>query len=198
VPEKLNLWGKSFIWSSRLFTPPLGGIKVLSTVTPPNDITLTAEESSHPHLPHLVVLTIKVWRTQTPFLVHHIWILDWLESQRSLTCLIPIEQPIRRPESGECMGVDKKSSPKSRTRLYPIFTTKDSHMTLPWSRSHNGPTNPRNKSQTNHKRKRNSRSKGLRRSVKPEEHDPRCTGGWSVLTVNFCQPRVLVIHLFRL
>jgi hypothetical protein len=198
VPEKLNLWGKSFIWSSRLFTPP--------SRRQQGPFNRNTPKRSHPYrggkqpsaLPHLVVLTIKVWRTQTPFLVHHIWILDWLESQRSLTCLIPIEQPIRRPESGECMGVDKKSSPKSRTRLYPIFTTKDSHMTLPWSRSHNGPTNPRNKSQTNHKRKRNSRSKGLRRSVKPEEHDPQCTGGWSVLTVNFCQPRVLVIHLFRL
>jgi hypothetical protein len=21
-----------------------------------------------------------VWRTRTPFLVHHVWILDWLES----------------------------------------------------------------------------------------------------------------------
>jgi hypothetical protein len=38
----------------------------------PNDLTLAAEESSHPPLPHLVVLTIKVWRTRTPFLVHHI------------------------------------------------------------------------------------------------------------------------------
>jgi hypothetical protein len=28
-------------------------------------------------LPHLVVLTIKVWRTRTPFLVFHLWILDW-------------------------------------------------------------------------------------------------------------------------
>jgi hypothetical protein len=36
-------------------------------------------------LPHLVVLTINVLRTRTPFLVEHLWILDWLESQRSLT-----------------------------------------------------------------------------------------------------------------
>jgi hypothetical protein len=36
-------------------------------------------------LPHLVILTIKVWRTRTPFLVCHLWILDWLESQRSVT-----------------------------------------------------------------------------------------------------------------
>jgi hypothetical protein len=36
-------------------------------------------------LPHLVVLNIKVWRTRTPFLVRHLWILDWLESQRFVT-----------------------------------------------------------------------------------------------------------------
>jgi hypothetical protein len=36
-------------------------------------------------LPHLVILTIKVWRTRTPFRVCHLWILDWLESQRSVT-----------------------------------------------------------------------------------------------------------------
>jgi hypothetical protein len=29
----------------------------------PKDLTLAAEESSHPPMPHLVVLTIKVWRT---------------------------------------------------------------------------------------------------------------------------------------
>jgi hypothetical protein len=29
----------------------------------PPDLTLVAEESSHQHLPHLVILTIKVWRT---------------------------------------------------------------------------------------------------------------------------------------
>jgi hypothetical protein len=45
----------------------------------PQDLTLAAEESGHPPLPHTVGLTIKVWRTQTPFLVRHIWILDWLE-----------------------------------------------------------------------------------------------------------------------
>jgi hypothetical protein len=37
------------------------------------------EESSQPPLPHMVVLIIKVWRTQTPFLVCHLLILDWLE-----------------------------------------------------------------------------------------------------------------------
>jgi hypothetical protein len=42
----------------------------------PQDLTHAAEESSHPPLPHLVIVTIKVWTTRTPFLVHHLWILD--------------------------------------------------------------------------------------------------------------------------
>jgi hypothetical protein len=46
----------------------------------PQDLTLAAEESSHPPLPHLVVSTIIVWRTRTPFMICHLWILDWLES----------------------------------------------------------------------------------------------------------------------
>jgi hypothetical protein len=49
------------------------------------DLTLAAEESGHPPLLHMVVLTIKVWRTRTPFLLRHLWILDWLESQRFVT-----------------------------------------------------------------------------------------------------------------
>jgi hypothetical protein len=49
------------------------------------NLILAAEESGHLPLPHVVVLTIKVWRTQTPFLVCHLWILDWLESQRSVS-----------------------------------------------------------------------------------------------------------------
>jgi hypothetical protein len=59
------------------------------------------------------------------------------------------------------MGANKKSSSKRELDLCPKFTTKDSHMSLPRSRSHNGPTNPRNKPQTISKRKHNSRSKGL-------------------------------------
>jgi hypothetical protein len=39
---------------------------------------------------------------------------------------------------------------------------QDSHMSLPRSRSHNGPTNPGNKPQTIPKRKHDTRSKGLR------------------------------------
>jgi hypothetical protein len=59
------------------------------------------------------------------------------------------------------MGADKNSSPKRELGLYPKFTTKDSHTSLPRSRSHYGPTNPRNKPQTIPKRKHETRSKGL-------------------------------------
>jgi hypothetical protein len=38
------------------------------------------EERRHPLTPHLVVFAIEVWRTRTPFLVRHPWILDWFES----------------------------------------------------------------------------------------------------------------------
>jgi hypothetical protein len=33
----------------------------------------------------MVVLAIEVWRTRTPFLVRHPWILDWLESIKTRT-----------------------------------------------------------------------------------------------------------------
>jgi hypothetical protein len=46
-------------------------------------------------------------------------------------------------------------------------------MSLPRSRSHNGPTNPRNKPQLKPTRKRNSRSKGLRLSAQPGADHPR-------------------------
>jgi hypothetical protein len=51
----------------------------------PPDLTIATEESSHPPLPHMVVLTIIVWTTRTPFLVCYLWILDWLESRKSVT-----------------------------------------------------------------------------------------------------------------
>jgi hypothetical protein len=38
----------------------------------PQDLTLAVEESGHAHLPHMVVLTIEVWRTRTLFLVRHL------------------------------------------------------------------------------------------------------------------------------
>jgi hypothetical protein len=42
----------------------------------PKNPTLSAEERRHPLTSHLVVLPIEVWRTRTPFLVRHLWILD--------------------------------------------------------------------------------------------------------------------------
>jgi hypothetical protein len=42
----------------------------------PKDLTLSAEERTHPLTLQLVVLSIEVWRTRTPFLVRHPWILD--------------------------------------------------------------------------------------------------------------------------
>jgi hypothetical protein len=51
------------------------------------------------------------------------------------------------------MGAHKNSSPKRELGTCPKFTTKDSHTNLPRSRSHNKPTNHRNKSQTIPKRK---------------------------------------------
>jgi hypothetical protein len=48
-------------------------------------LTFPAEERRHPLAPHLVVLAIELWRTRTPFLVRHPWILDWLESIKTRT-----------------------------------------------------------------------------------------------------------------
>jgi hypothetical protein len=75
------------------------------------------------------------------------------------------------------MGADKNSSPKRELGLYPKFTTKDSHTSLPRSRSHSGPTNPRNKLQTITKRKHNSRSKGLSNLAQCQANGPRAWGG---------------------
>jgi hypothetical protein len=51
----------------------------------PKDRTLSTVERSHPSLPHLVVLPIDVRRTRSPFLVHHLLILDWLEPRKTQT-----------------------------------------------------------------------------------------------------------------
>jgi hypothetical protein len=83
--------------------------------------------------------------------------------------VVSLEGPIRRPERGGVNG-----SPK--------FTTKDSHMRLPRSRSHNGPTNSRNKPKTILKRKHNSRSKGLSCHAKAQADGPRGWGGRSAST----------------
>jgi hypothetical protein len=77
------------------------------------------------------------------------------------------------------MGADKNSSPKRELDLCPKFTTKDSHTSLPRSRSHNGPTNPRSKPQTIPKRKRNSRSKGRSNSAQHQTDSLRGWGGRS-------------------
>jgi hypothetical protein len=53
----------------------------------PKDLTLSAEERRHPLTPHLVVFAIKVWRIRSTFLVHHPWILDWLESIKTCNLL---------------------------------------------------------------------------------------------------------------
>jgi hypothetical protein len=63
--------------------------------------------------------------------------------------------------------------------LYPKFTTTHSYTSLPRSRSHNRPTNPRNKPQLNPTRKHNSKSKGLRQSGKHQANRRQCPGGLS-------------------
>jgi hypothetical protein len=80
------------------------------------------------------------------------------------------------------MGADKNSSPKKELGLYPKFTTKDSHTSLSRSRSHTGPTNPRNKPQTIPKRKHDSKSKGLSCAVKALADGSRARGGRSART----------------
>jgi hypothetical protein len=77
------------------------------------------------------------------------------------------------------MGADKNSSQKRELGLYPKFTTKDSHTSLPKSRSHNGPTNPRNKPEAIPKRKQNSKSNGLSNPAQCQADGPRGRGGWS-------------------
>jgi hypothetical protein len=80
------------------------------------------------------------------------------------------------------MGADKNSSPKRELGLYPKFTTKDPHTSLPRSRSHYGPTNPRNKPETILKRKHESRSKRLSNPAQCRADGPRAWGGQSADT----------------
>jgi hypothetical protein len=76
------------------------------------------------------------------------------------------------------MGADKNSSPKRELGLCPKFTIKDSHTSLPRSRSRYRPTNPRNKLQTIPKQKHESRSKGLSNSMRhqADSHGDRADG----------------------
>jgi hypothetical protein len=88
------------------------------------------------------------------------------------------------------MGADKNSCLKRELGLCPKFTTKDSHMSLQRSRSHSGPTNPRNKPQTIPKRKHDSRSKGLSCPAKALVDSQRGRGGRSARTGGtVCNPR---------
>jgi hypothetical protein len=80
------------------------------------------------------------------------------------------------------MGADKIFSLKRELGRYPKFTTKDSHTRFPRSRSHSGPTNPRNKPQMIPKRKHDSRSKGLSCPVTTLADGPRAWGRRSVDT----------------
>jgi hypothetical protein len=80
------------------------------------------------------------------------------------------------------MGADKNSSPKRELGLCPKFTTTYSHTSLPRSRSHTRPTNPRNKPQTIPKRKHDSRSKGLSCPAKALADGSRASGGRSART----------------
>jgi hypothetical protein len=80
------------------------------------------------------------------------------------------------------MGADKISSPKRELGLYTKFRTTGSHMSLPRSRSHNGPTNPRNETQTIPKRKHEPRRKGLSCSAAVLAYGPRPWGGQSAAT----------------
>jgi hypothetical protein len=77
------------------------------------------------------------------------------------------------------LGADKNSSPKRELGLYPKFTTKDSHTSLPRLRSHDGRTNPRNKPQTIPKRKHEPRSKGLSYPAATQADCPRSPRGRS-------------------
>jgi hypothetical protein len=73
-------------------------------------------------------------------------------------------------------------------RQYPKFTTKDSHTSLPRSRSHNGRTNPRNKPQTIPKWKHEARTKGLSYSETAQADCPRSPGGLSAGTADGPRP----------
>jgi hypothetical protein len=59
-------------WGKEVYEVDIGG--VLRHI--PYDLTFATKKRRHTPLPYLVILTIKVWRTRTPFLLHHLWILD--------------------------------------------------------------------------------------------------------------------------
>jgi hypothetical protein len=78
-PERQILCSNPFVFRFTQRTVPIqeqGSSVDEHKLYSPKDLTLAAEESGHPPLPDVVVLTIKVWWTRTPFLVRHLWILD--------------------------------------------------------------------------------------------------------------------------
>jgi hypothetical protein len=74
-----------------------------------------------------------------------------------------------------------KKFPKKHV-LSPKINSKDSHTNLPRSRSHNRPTNPRNKSKQVAKQKHNSKSEGLRQICLARMDRPYGRLGLSVAT----------------
>jgi hypothetical protein len=92
------------------------------------------------------------------------------------------------------MGADKNSSPKKELGLYPKFTTKDSHTSLPRSRSHHRHTNPRNKPQTIPKRNHEARSKGLSYPAATQADCPRSPGGLSAVTARTVHDPRRTVH----
>jgi hypothetical protein len=87
------------------------------------------------------------------------------------------EGPIRRPEKGGSEWEPIKIILQREISAYVPNHNQGFHTSLPRSRSHNGPTNPRNKPQTIPKWKHNSRSKGLSCPAKPLADSPRGYGG---------------------
>jgi hypothetical protein len=100
------------------------------------------------------------------------------------------------------MGADKNSSPKRELGLCPKFTTKDSHTSLPRSRSHNGPTSLGTNPQTIPKRKHDSRSKGLSCPSVHQADCPRPLGGpsarvrWTVRRLRWIVRKVIPDHRY--
>jgi hypothetical protein len=119
----------------------------------PKDLTLSTEERYHLPLPHLVVLPIEVQRTRTPFLVCHLWILDWLESIKTRTgSNTNWKTDTGDQRGGIWMGADKNSSRRRWTLQQDKHNNQARHrLNYPsWSRScsHWISTGPRNQHTT--------------------------------------------------
>jgi hypothetical protein len=84
----------------------------------------------------------------------------------------------------------KNSSPKWEPGLDPKFTTRESHTSLPRSRSHNGCTNPRNKPQTIPKRKQEAKDLAIWNSS-----GELSAVTWRTVHGHYAEPPVLVLWL---